>query len=68
MIAPHPVRVGVAMTNGADAEKKKKKKWATKAKEDKARREEVIWNAYLYSRGGEVEGEWSAEKPPAVLP
>ena len=43
MIAPYLGRVAVAMTDGADAEKKK---WASKAKEDKARREEVIWNAY----------------------
>ena len=45
VIAPHPVRVAVAMTDGADAEElpRKKKKWANKAKEAKARRVEVIW-------------------------
>ena len=47
MIAPHPVRVAVAMTDGADAEElPRKPKWANKAKEAKARRVEVIWCAF----------------------
>ena len=47
VIAPHPVRVAVAMTDGADAEElPRKPKWANKAKEAKARRVEVIATAY----------------------